>query len=95
MGEHSVARCCEVTLDVSGASAAIRRPLIDSAIRAVMDTAGGDALLIIYDHEPVGLGYELELRRETRGHFDFTATQRTDGCWVAKLSPRPVPADRY
>ena len=81
-------RCCEVTLDVSEASAAIRRPLIDAAIRASMDSLGGDAILIVYDHEPVGLGYELELRRETRGRFDFTATRRTDGCWVARLSPR-------
>jgi uncharacterized protein (DUF2249 family) len=81
-------------LDVSTASAGIRRPLIDSAIRAVMDSPGDDVLLIIYDHEPVGLGYELELRRETRGHFDFTATRRTDGCWVAKLSQRAVPAER-
>jgi uncharacterized protein (DUF2249 family) len=78
---------------VSAASAKIRRPLIDSAIRAIMDSAGGDNLLVIYDHEPVGLGYELELRRETRGRFDFTATQRKDGCWVARLSPRPLVAD--
>ena len=88
-----MARSCEVVLDVSTASAAIRRPLIDAAIRSVMDSLGGDALLIVYDHEPVGLGYELELRRETRGRFDFTATRRTDGCWVARLSPRPVLAD--
>ena len=81
-------RCCEVTLDVSAASAAIRRPLIDSAIRAVMDSPGHDVLLVVYDHEPVGLGYELELRRETRGRFDFSATRRTDGCWVARLSQR-------
>ena len=83
-------RCCEVTLDVSTASAPIRRPLIDAAIRSVMDSPAGDALLIVYDHEPVGLGYELELRRETRGRFDFSATRRTDGCWVARLQPRDV-----
>ena len=86
-------RCCEVTLDVSEASASIRRPLIDAAIRAVMDTPGDDTLLIVYDHEPVGLGYELELRRETRGRFDFTAKRRTDGCWVARLSSREVRED--
>ena len=81
-------RCCEVTLDLSEASATIRRPLIDAAIRAIMDSLGDDILLVVYDHEPVGLGYELELRRETRGRFDFTATRRTDGCWVARLSRR-------
>ena len=79
-------RCCEVTLDLSSASASIRRPLIDAAIRAVMDSLGDDILLIIYDHEPVGLGYELEFRRETRGRFEFSATLRMDGCWVAKLA---------
>jgi hypothetical protein len=84
-----VSRRCEVTLDVSAASAGIRRPLIDAAIRAVMSGAGDDVLMIVYDHEPVGLGYELELRRETRGRFDFSAIRRNDGCWVARLAGRP------
>ena len=36
-------------------------------------------------HEPAGLGYQLELRKETKGQFDFFYDQRLDGAWVALI----------
>jgi uncharacterized protein (DUF2249 family) len=83
-----MARKPEVTLDITSASPALRKPLIDAVLRESLVVDSGDGLVIVYDHEPVGLGYELELRKDTRGRFDFAATQRNDGCWVARLTPR-------
>ena len=81
-------RRAEIILDISSASPQLRRPLIDGVVAGLLGSGATDTVSIIYDHEPVGLGYELELRRETRGRFDFSAVQRSDGCWVARLTPR-------
>jgi len=42
----------------------------------------------VCDHEPAGLGYQIDLRRETRGRFEFTYQKRSDGAWVALLRKR-------
>ncbi len=81
-------RRSQVVLDITSATPALRRPLIDAVLRESMASGLPDVLTIIYDHEPVGLGYELELRKDTRGKFEFAATQRNDGCWLARLTPR-------
>lgn len=50
---------------------------------------GADAdetIVVICDHEPAALGYQLELRRETRGRITFSYDQRLDGAWVALIS---------
>jgi uncharacterized protein (DUF2249 family) len=83
-----MARKPEVVLDITSTSPALRKPLIDAVLSESLNVGGDDTLIIVYDHEPVGLGYELELRKDTRGRFDFAATQRNDGCWVARLTPR-------
>ncbi len=83
-----MARRPQVTLDITAASPAFRRPLIDAVLRESIASGLTDVLNIVYDHEPVGLGYELELRKDTRGKFDFDASQRSDGCWLARLTPR-------
>jgi uncharacterized protein (DUF2249 family) len=41
----------------------------------------------VCDHEPAGLGYQIDLRRETRGRFTFEYDQRADGAWVAFITP--------
>jgi uncharacterized protein (DUF2249 family) len=84
-----VVRKAEVTLDITSTTPALRRSLIDAVLREVLASGASDAITVIYDHEPVGLGYELELRKDTRGMFDFSAVQRTDGCWVVRLNRRP------
>jgi uncharacterized protein (DUF2249 family) len=78
----------EVVVDITSTTPSMRKPLIDAILREAIASDAGDSLVIVYDHEPVGLGYELELRKDTRGRFDFSAMQRTDGCWVARLTPR-------
>lgn len=79
----------EVTLDITSTTPALRRGLIDAVLREVLGSGANDTVTLVYDHEPVGLGYELELRKDTRGRFDFTAMQRNDGCWIVRLAQRP------
>jgi uncharacterized protein (DUF2249 family) len=59
---------------------------------AIVDTLLGlgcdDQLLLICDHEPAGLGYQIDLRRESRGRFEFTYDRRSDGAWVALVRPK-------
>ena len=47
-----------------------------------------DQLLVVTDYEPSGIGYQIDLRRETRGKFEFSYDQRSDGAWVAFIRPR-------
>jgi len=47
-----------------------------------------DSLVVICDHEPAGLGYQLDLRKETRGMFEYYYDQRLDGAWVALIRRR-------
>lgn len=45
-----------------------------------------DELVLVTDHEPSGIGYQIDLRKETRGRFEFAYDQRSDGAWVAIIS---------
>ena len=60
-------------------------------IFALVDTLVGlsakDQLLVVTDYEPSGIGYQIDLRRETRGKFEFSYDQRSDGAWVAFIRP--------
>ena len=47
-----------------------------------------DDLVLVTDHEPSGIGYQIDLRKETRGRFEFSYDQRSDGAWVAIITPR-------
>jgi uncharacterized protein (DUF2249 family) len=47
-----------------------------------------EQLMVITDHEPSGIGYQIDLRKETRGKFEFSYDQRSDGAWVAFIRPR-------
>ena len=42
---------------------------------------------MVTDYEPSGIGYQIDLRRETRGKFEFSYDQRSDGAWVAFIRP--------
>lgn len=44
-----------------------------------------DSLVVICDHEPAGLGYQIDLRRETKGMFEYYYDRRLDGAWVALI----------
>jgi uncharacterized protein (DUF2249 family) len=45
-------------------------------------------LLLVCEHEPAGLTYQLDLRKETRGRFEYDIDRRSDGAWVALIRPK-------
>ena len=44
-----------------------------------------EELVLVSDHDPSGLGYQIDLRKETRGVFEFDCDLRSDGAWVALI----------
>ncbi len=75
-------------MDIRGLTPALRRPLLFTVIDKMLDFDCVDSLVVICDHEPAGLGYQMELRHETKGRFEFFYDQRLDGAWVALIRPR-------
>ena len=74
-----------LVLDTRGLTPALRRPIVFSVIDKFVELDCADSIVVISDHEPAGLGYQIELRKETKGLFDFYYDQRLDGAWVALI----------
>jgi hypothetical protein len=83
-----VARAGRVTVDVRSLDAGLQRPLLLQVVDAVALSGWECEVVIVADHELAALGYQIDLRKETRGAFEFHTSQRTDGAWVAVLSPK-------
>jgi uncharacterized protein (DUF2249 family) len=81
-------RAGDLVVDVRAFDAALRRPLLFALVDKLLELGSDDQLVFICDHEPAGLGYQIDLRRETRGKFEFSYDQRTDGAWVALIRPK-------
>jgi len=79
-----------LVIDIRGLTPALRRPLLFTVMDKMLEAEATDSVVIICDHEPAGFGYQLELRRETKGRFEFFYDQRLDGAWVALIRPRLV-----
>jgi uncharacterized protein (DUF2249 family) len=79
-----------LVIDIRGLTPALRRPLLFTVMDKMLETQATDSIVIICDHEPAGFGYQLELRRETKGRFEFFYDQRLDGAWVALIRPRMI-----
>ena len=77
-----------LVMDIRGLTPALRRPVVFTVIDRMLDLDASDSLVVICDHEPAGLGYQLELRKETKGAFEFFYDQRLDGAWVALIRRR-------
>jgi uncharacterized protein (DUF2249 family) len=77
-----------LVMDIRGLTPALRRPMVFTVIEKMLDIEASDSLVVISDHEPAGLGYQIELRKETKGHFEFFYDQRLDGAWVALIRRR-------
>jgi uncharacterized protein (DUF2249 family) len=75
-----------LVVDVRAFDTALRRNLIFAVVDKLVEMSCSDELLIVTDHEPSGIGYQIDLRRETRGKFEFAYSQRSDGAWVAMIS---------
>jgi uncharacterized protein (DUF2249 family) len=79
-----------LVVDIRGLTPAMRRPVIFTVIDKMIEIDAVDSLVVISDHEPAGLGYQLELRKETKGRLEFFYDQRLDGAWVALIRPRMI-----
>lgn len=77
-----------LVVDIRALTPNLRRPLIMTMVDHLLDAGSTETIVVISDHEPAGLGYQLELRRETRGRVGFSYDQRLDGAWVALVSLR-------
>lgn len=77
-----------LVVDVRGLTPALRRPVVFALLDKLIELECQEGLVLVFDHEPAGLGYQIELRRETRGLFEFHYDQRLDGAWVALIRRR-------
>jgi uncharacterized protein (DUF2249 family) len=77
-----------LVMDIRGVTPSMRRPLVFSVIDRMVEMDCQDSMVVICDHDPSGLGYQLDLRRESRGRFEFDCDQRLDGAWVALIRRR-------
>lgn len=77
-----------LVVDIRGFDPALRRALVFTVVDKLIELGCDDQLVLVCDHEPAGLGYQIDLRRETRGRFEFSYDKRSDGAWVALVRPR-------
>ncbi len=77
-----------LVVDVRSLDSALRRPILFALVDKLVELGTQEQLMVITDHEPSGIGYQIDLRRETRGRFEFSYDQRSDGAWVAFIRPR-------
>ena len=74
-----------VIFDVRALIPSHRHPLIFSVLEQIAQMAPQTPLWIVNDHNPQGLGFELEMRPETRGNYEFESAPQPDGSWLAKM----------
>lgn len=74
-----------IVLDIRGCTPDIRRPLLFCMIDKLVELDATDNLLVVTDYEPTGIGYQIDLRKETRGRFEYFYDQRLDGAWVTLI----------
>ena len=81
-----------LVVDIRGFEPSLRRDLVFALADKFVELGCEDQLILVCDHEPAGLGFQIDLRRETRGCFEFTYDQRSDGAWVALMRPKAAQA---
>lgn len=79
-----------LVVDLRGLDSPLRRPLVFCLIDKLVAERCGNSVVLVTEHEPAGLVYQIDLRRETRGRFESTYDQRSDGAWVCILKPKAV-----
>lgn len=77
-------------LDMRGFEPSLRRPILFALVDKMVEFDCADQLLLVTDHDPSGLGYQIDLRRETRGRFEFSCDRRSDGAYVAFIRPKKL-----
>jgi uncharacterized protein (DUF2249 family) len=83
-----VASVGRLVVDLRAFDPAYRRAMIFTVVDKLCELGCPDELVIVTDHEPSGIGYQIDLRKETRGRFEFTYSQRSDGAWVAMITAK-------
>lgn len=86
-------RSGQIVVDIRNFTPALRRGFVFGLVDRLVQMGASDELVLICDHEPAGLGYQIDLRRETRGRFSFAYDQRSDGAWVAIITPNGSGSD--
>lgn len=64
--------------------------MIFAVVDKFVEMGCSDDVVLVSDHDPSGIGYQIDLRRETRGRFEFTYGQRQDGAWTALIRVKNV-----
>jgi len=77
-----------LVVDLRGLVPAARKPVVFAILDKLLELDCHDGVVIICGHDPSGIGYQLDLRRQTRGCFEFDCDQRLDGAWVALIRRR-------
>ncbi len=75
----------DVVLDVRALIPSYRHTLIFSVLEQISQMSPQTPLSIVNDHNPQGLAFELEMRPETKGRYDFESQPQPDGSWTAKI----------
>lgn len=72
-----------LVVDIRAFDPAMRRAMIFAVVDKMVEIGCADDIIFVSDHDPSGIGYQIDLRRETRGFFEFTYGRRLDGAWTA------------
>jgi len=78
----------QVVVDVRAAARDTRNAFLFAVVDRLLEVGSPDDIVIICDHDPSSLCYQLDLRPESRGRFDYETSQRRDGAWVALIKRR-------
>lgn len=78
-------RAGRLVVDLRDFDSALRRAMVFCIVDGYVKLGCTDHIVFVCDYEPAGLGYQIDLRKETRGRFEFTYDRRSDGAWVALL----------
>ena len=74
-----------LTIDVRALMPSHRHPVILAILDKLAKIRAPRNLKIITDHEPIGLKYELQMNKETQGHYRINSTLQKDGTWHAGI----------
>ncbi len=77
-----------VIFDVRALIPSYRHTLIFSILEQLAQLSPQTPLWIVNDHNPQGLGFELDMRPETVDRYDFESELQPDGSWLGKMKRR-------
>ena len=78
-GGHSI------LLDIRATTPSLQQRVCLVVVDALVAADIREDIVLVADYELTGLTYELDLRHETRGLFEYSAERRSDGAWACLL----------